>query len=69
MDQHLDVVLDYAMTTFNGHAASWTKLLQLVLVVAKEMWMDETRKENPIVLQTLKGDDLEVFMVGVERVD
>ena len=68
VDQHMEVVLDYAMTTFNGDAASWTKLLQLVLVVAKEMWMDETRKENPVVLQTLKGDDLEVSIVGIGRV-
>ena len=57
VDQHMDVVLDYAISTFDGDAASWTKLLQLVLVVAKEMWMDKTKKENPVVLQTLKGEN------------
>ncbi|XP_072046964.1 BLOC-2 complex member HPS3-like [Amphiura filiformis] len=55
VDNHMGVVLDYAMTTFNGDAWSWTRLLQLVLMVAKETWTNGKKEEHPVLLETLKG--------------
>ena len=66
---HQHVVMEFATETFDNDAESWRRLLQLMLMVAKEirvakeeMVTGETRnkkvesKEGRIVMQTLKGN-------------
>ncbi len=56
VENHIGVVLDYAVTTFDGDPESWTRLLQLVLLVAKETWKEGKKERHPVVLETLKGE-------------